>query len=171
MASQFIPGGIAVIAPICDHDVQASVGSTVGTIQPNAPEFKREVSDIEKQVGKLIERVVDTDNATIAAAYEKKITQLEREKLVAIDKIQNNGKPRHTFDEMFELAMGFLSSHWKIWASGKLDLQRLVLKLVFLEPIPYSRNHGFLNSKLSLPINMLVGNLGLGLQNGAAGEI
>jgi site-specific DNA recombinase len=49
-------------------------------------EFKKQVSDIEKQVGKLIERVVDTDNATIAAAYEKKITQLEREKLVTTEK-------------------------------------------------------------------------------------
>lgn len=69
------------------------MGSTVGTIQPNAQELKRQVSDIEKQVAKLIERVVDTDNATIAAAYEKKITQLEREKLVTTEKIQNSGKP------------------------------------------------------------------------------
>lgn len=110
-------------------------------------ELKRQVSDIEKQVGKLIERVVDTDNATIAAAYEKKITQLEREKLVTTEKIQNNGKPRHTFDEMFELAMGFLSSPWKIGGSGDLHLRKTLLRLAFSERIAYCRENGHLNPK------------------------
>ncbi len=120
-------------------------------------ELKRQVSEIEKQVGRLIERVVDTDNPTIASAYEKKIEVLEREKLVATEKIQKSGKPRHTFDEMFELAMGFLSSPWKIWGSGELHLRKTVLRLAFSERIPYCREKGYLNPKKSLPFKVLGG--------------
>jgi len=58
---------------------------------------------------------------------------------------------------MFELAMGFLSSPWKIWSSGQFKLRRMVLSLAFVERIAYSRRNGFSNPKISLPFNILKG--------------
>lgn len=133
--------------------------------------FKQQVKKVEQDIDALVERAMHATNLRVISAYEKNIETLENEKLVLLEKMQNQGKSRYTFLQLFELSMKFLTSPCKIWVSGRLELQRLVLKLVFMEPVSYCHERGFLNSKLSLPINMLGGKNMLGLQNGAAGEI
>ena len=72
-----------------------------------------------------------------------------------MEKAQNQGKPTHTFDELFELSLQFLSNPHKIWASGHDQLRKLVLRLAFAERIEYNVKTGNLNPKFSLPFNML----------------
>ncbi|VDS09320.1 hypothetical protein PARHAE_02519 [Paracoccus haematequi] len=48
------------------------------------------------------------------AAYERKIAQLERDKVIAEERLANCGKPKHTLEESLELALTFLSRPWKI---------------------------------------------------------
>lgn len=48
------------------------------------------------------------------AAYEKRITALEKEKLLRAER-GARGQPRGRFEELFELAMCFLASPSKIW--------------------------------------------------------
>jgi len=122
------------------------------------------------EIIRLVERAMHASNPRVISAYENNIDSLEKEKLVLVEKMQNQGKSPYTFSQLFELSMKFLSNPCKIWTSGRFELQRLVLKLVFLEPIQYCREQGFLNTKLSLPINMLGGNYMHGLQNGAPRE-
>ena len=40
-----------------------------------------------------------------------------------------SGKPRYAFDDVFELALRFLASSRKLWASGHIQLRRTVLRL------------------------------------------
>ncbi|MEM7721511.1 MAG: hypothetical protein AAF376_03985 [Pseudomonadota bacterium] len=88
-------------------------------------------------------------------AYENKIDTLEREKLLIAEKVANWGAERHTRSGLFEPAMAFLANPWKVWVSGKLELQRLVLKLAFTEPLAYRRGEGFRTPILSLPFKAL----------------
>ena len=127
----------------------------VGQAQDRLKAFKKEAVDLEKQIGALVERIIETDNQVVARAYEDKIDQLEKKRRLAVERSSTKPQKRDTFSDLFELSFQFLSSPCKIWESGRFDLQRLVLKLVFLEHIPYKRGEGFLNSKKSLPFNVL----------------
>lgn len=117
--------------------------------------LKREAKDIETQVGRLLERVIEADNASVVAAYEKKIAQLESRKLVLAEKLGSGVRPHHAFEDLFELAMRFLANPWNIWNSGQLPLRRIVLRLAFAERVPYRRGEGFSNAKTSLPFSIL----------------
>ena len=133
--------------------------------------FKQESLALEKQIANLVERIMETTNQTVINAYEKKITQLEKKRHIALEKSTQSGSKEDTrcptgnsqgemptgFERLFELSFQFLANPCKIWESGRLDLQRLVLKLVFLEHLPYAKGEGFLNSKKSLPFNVLEG--------------
>lgn len=119
--------------------------------------LKETMLDAERKIEELVERIVETSNPRVIAAYERRIDELEREKLLLQEKASPAAQPRGTFDELFELAIGFLSNPYKIWGSGRLDLQRTVLKLVFSEHLAYDRKQGFRTPKTTLPFKVLGG--------------
>jgi hypothetical protein len=82
---------------------------------------------------------------------------LEREKLLLTEKQANSAHPRRSFEEMFELALGFLASPSNLWRKGEFVQRRLVLKLTFAQNLCYCRKEGFLNPKMSLPLKLLEG--------------
>ena len=116
---------------------------------------KENIKKIEKQIDQLLDRIVDASNGSVVAAYEKRIEKLEREKFLAEEKQVQTGRPRHTFEESFEHAMRFLSRPWSIWNNSDLSLKKTVLRLVFVEPLPYCRNRGLRTPNLSLPFKTL----------------
>ena len=63
----------------------------------------------------------------------------------------------HTFEQMFEHALQFLSNPWKLWKSGNLIAQRTVLRLAFAEQITFARNEGLRTPKTTLPFKVLEG--------------
>lgn len=130
---------------------------------------RRKISDVEREITDMVNRAVAASNPKVIAAYERNIDELEKRKLILIEKSQNSGRSEHTFDELFEHSMRFLKSPYKLWVSGRLELQRIVLKLVFFEHLTYCRERGFLNTKMSIPFNVLGADSPLVLRNGAAG--
>ncbi len=62
---------------------------------------------------------------------------------------------------MIELPLRLLSNPWKIWDTGNITLQKLVLRLAFAAPLPYHRNEGYRTIKTTLPFNVLGGNSGV----------
>ena len=78
--------------------------------------LKANVAHIEKQIEALLDRIVDSGNATVID--KKRITKLEREKVLTQEKLEANGKPRLTLEESFEHALAFLSSPWNLWKFG-----------------------------------------------------
>lgn len=98
---------------------------------------------------------MEASNQSVIAAYEKKIAQLEREKLLAEEELLSVGKPRYTLEESFELAFRFLSSPWSIWKNYSLEWKGTVLRLAFLEPISYCRPKGVRTQKIAFPFKAL----------------
>ncbi|MCR9086856.1 MAG: hypothetical protein NXH97_08945 [Rhodobacteraceae bacterium] len=97
---------------------------------------KRKAAEIDKQVDSPLRRLVDATEPRVIGAYETKIARLEEEKLVLEEKAAGSSQPRRPFAQMFELAMQFLASPWKLGETGRFDLQRLVLKLTFADRLP-----------------------------------
>ena len=122
-----------------------------------AKTIKTNVAKIDKQIEQLLDRIVDTDNATVVRRYENRISELEREKIVAEEKMVTAGKPLRTLEESFELAFRFLSSPWDIWRNCDLTWKKTVLRLAFSEPVAYSRNQGLRTPKIAMPFKALAG--------------
>lgn len=78
-------------------------------------ELKRETAKIDKQIEGLLERIIEASTPSVISAYEKRIAQMERKKLVIEEKLANGPKSRAIFDELFELAWEILSSPCKIF--------------------------------------------------------
>lgn len=117
----------------------------------------KEIFVTDKQIEKLVDRIVDADNPTVIAAYEKRINKLERDKLVLAEKALKSTKPHRTFEEMFERAMTFLSNPCNLWASDNLADQRTALKLAFASKLAYHREDGFRTPQVSVPFEFLGG--------------
>ncbi len=116
--------------------------------------IKKDIIKTDKQIDQLLNRIVETENLTVVTAYEKKIAMLEKQKLISAEKLQNKEKPRHAFDELFELALQFLANPWNIWNSGQLHLRRVVLRLAFSRRISYHRSEGFRTPQATEPFKV-----------------
>lgn len=139
----------------------------------NAKAIRADIIESEKQIQKLVSRIVETTNDRVINALENRIDELERKKLVLAEQTEKTALPQPSFEETIELSLNFLSNPHKIWTSGAFNLKRLVLKLVFSEPLLYNREQGYRTPKTSLPFNILGENTGCFLPemfNGAAGE-
>jgi site-specific DNA recombinase len=97
----------------------------------------------------------DGSNNSVVSAYEKRIAKLEREKILEQEQLAKSGKPRHTFEESFEHAMQFLANPWTIWENADLLMKKTVLRLAFVEPLPYCRKEGLRTPNLALPFKAL----------------
>lgn len=117
--------------------------------------MQAEIVKIERQIEQIVDRIVESDSATAITAYEKRIAKLERDKLIAAEKLSSGVGPKRTFEEMFELACQFLSSPWKLWALKGLDAKRTVLKLTFSDRLAYDRKTGLRTPKTSCVFSML----------------
>lgn len=116
---------------------------------------KSQITVIDKQIDRLLTRIVDASNETVIRSYEDKIGQLEKEKRLMAEKMQNQAEPKGTFEEKLEPVLQFLANPWKLWDSGHVGLRRTVLKLAFAGRIQYDRNEGPRTPEISLPFRAL----------------
>lgn len=114
-----------------------------------------ELVKIERQVSQLLDRIVETDVASVISAYEARIRKLETEKLLVAEKLSTTGRPARTFDDALRNSLTFLASPWKLWESGQLESRQAVLKLAFSGSLAYKKNEGFRTPNLSLPFKVL----------------
>jgi site-specific DNA recombinase len=123
--------------------------------------LRSKLQDTERQIGLLLDRIVDAKSQTVFEAMEQRIDLLSLEKLALAEKIANSGHPPRSFDDSLRTALTFLANPWKLWASGRLDQQRAVLKLAFSGLLQYDRNLGFRTAELASPFSVLADSSGL----------
>lgn len=117
--------------------------------------MKAELSQIDRKIEQLMDRLVETDSESVIKAYEKRIGNLEMERMVLRERIKNCGKPLQTYEETFEHSMTFLSNPWNLWKKGRIEHRQAVLKLAFKDQLAYCRNSGFRTPEISLPFKAL----------------
>ena len=117
--------------------------------------LKKQITTIEKKINSLLDYMAEASSPLTAKAYDQKIEKLQIEKISAQEKLQNLGLKTPNTDLLIEPCMKFLSNPCKIWEFGDIHLQKMVLRLVFSEPLAYAQNEGYRTAKTSLPFNML----------------
>ncbi|MDF1670606.1 MAG: zinc ribbon domain-containing protein [Roseovarius sp.] len=118
---------------------------------------KRQVAEVEDQIDKLLERILDATNSRVITAYEEKISQFEKSKASLQDGLIQTTPKQHSYEERLEHAMRFLASPWKIWESGDITLRRTLLRLAFTDRFEYHRIEGARTPKTALPFKVLRG--------------
>lgn len=91
----------------------------------------------------MLSRVTKTENQSLIKIYEDKITSAQRKKV----KLQNSKtiskRTKEEFRTALDEVMGCVKSPYNTWLNGGFNDKRLVLLLVFVEPIVYSVENGF----------------------------
>ncbi|WP_348764154.1 hypothetical protein, partial [Hyphomonas atlantica] len=114
-------------------------------IEDTAKAYAAKAKQIEGEIAKVVDRMLDVANPRALKAFEGRIEQLEQEKFVALEKAAKKPAPVRPFSEMFELSLRFLTSPYDCWKSGRPEVQKLVLKLTLNKPLRYDRKTGCLN--------------------------
>jgi site-specific DNA recombinase len=122
--------------------------------------LEQESNDTGRKIEQLLDRIVDADSPLVITALEKRINELQSNRLVIEEKINQCGRPIRPYDEMYRTSLKFLEEPHKIWAYGRFEDKRAVLKLTFTDRLTYVRNQGYRTPDLSLPFRMLDGSLG-----------
>ena len=115
------------------------------------------VLQLDQKIEKSLERILEAESSTVIKRLEKHIDQLEDSKRVVAEKIANCGRPVRPFDEMYRTSIQFLTNPRRLWAGGRLEEQKAVLKLVLTDRITYVRGEGYRTPKFSLPFRVLEG--------------
>ena len=119
--------------------------------------LEKELKKMNRQVDSILDRIVEADNQTVITAYEKRIKDLEAEKIILSEKIVRCGTVLPDFDKTFRTAFEFLANPCLLWHSDRLADKRTVLKLVFADKLPYVRGEGFRTASIALPFRVLEG--------------
>ncbi|NKB59162.1 MAG: recombinase [Alphaproteobacteria bacterium] len=117
--------------------------------------MKVELRKLDKQIGQLLDRIVEATSSSVIAAYERRIETLEKDKLLLQEKLAEKPVPERTYDDILELSLSFLANPWKLWHSEQFEHKRAVLKLAFAERLAYCRNQGYRTPKTTLPFKVL----------------
>ncbi len=117
--------------------------------------FKLEKTAVEKKISQFLDRIVEADSPAVISAYERKIGELERDKLILAENMAKCGMPARDYDEVFQTAMTFLANPWNLWETGRLEDRRAMLKLVFPGHLIYARESGFQTPEISLPFKAM----------------
>lgn len=112
---------------------------------------------IERKIGQLVDRLMDTDSQELVAEYEKRMKGLVAEKTLIDEKLASPAKPKGSFEQIYRTAFEFLANPYKLWASERLEDKHAVLKLVFADRLTYAKNQGYRTAKTTLPFKVLGG--------------
>ena len=125
------------------------------TMKSHGQSMKAELSQIERKIAQLMDRLVEADSESVIRAYEKRIGDLETDRMVIRERIDKCGTPLATYEETFEHSMTFLANPWNLWENGSIEHRQTVLKLAFADQLAYDRESGFRTPEISLPFKAL----------------
>lgn len=119
--------------------------------------MRRQLAKVDKMITDLLDQMVDLRVKSVIQAYEQRIAKLQEEKLFLVERINGATQSGRSYDDAARTALAFLANPWSLWASGRLEDRRMVLKLAFAKPLRYTRDSGLRTAELSLPFKMLQG--------------
>lgn len=126
-------------------------------VKAEREEWRSQADTADKDILKLVDRILETENQTVLKALESKIEKLEREKIALVEKagepLPNVGR----FEECIELALQLLSRPWNIYQNRSYAVRQTVLRLVFSQPLTFTPEGVYRTIKTTIPFRVLGG--------------
>jgi site-specific DNA recombinase len=123
-------------------------------------ELKAEASVLEKKIRATLDLMLASDSPTVISAFERKVEELERKRLLIEERTARCGTEAKGFDETFRTAFEFISNPWNLWENGSLEDKRIVLKLTLADHLEYDWNGTVRTVEISMPFKVLLGKCG-----------
>ncbi len=117
---------------------------------------QQEMAAIEQLIKKYCDQVLETNSKILIKTYETKIEELNNRKLRLGSRIEadTHNLASYDFEAALRTVFDFVREPLQMWRSGDIRLQRIVLRLVFREPLLHDRKTGFGTATLSLPLEI-----------------
>ena len=116
--------------------------------------IQTELRDTERKIEQLLDRIVEADSTSLIRAYETKITKMEHSKASLEAELAMSSEAPVDFEHSFQTVFDFIGNPQKLWHSEDIEDKRLMLKLVFTQPLQYRRKEGFQTPAISLPFEL-----------------
>ncbi|MBT7337647.1 hypothetical protein HN801_02995, partial [Candidatus Peregrinibacteria bacterium] len=113
----------------------------------------KKINAVQKEIEECLVTIQRCSNATVIKKLEEKVEALEAKHMRLGERV-SKPKKEYNFDEAVDQVFDFLKDPYFVWHTGDLQQKRLVLRLIFEEPLQYDRNTGFGTAKFSLPVNL-----------------
>ena len=117
--------------------------------------LQAESDKLDGSIDQLLNSVTQVKSQTVLATFEKKIEDLENQKLVIAERLAQSEQPRLSFDDSVRTALAFLQSPWKLWTFGNYEHKRLLLQLAFSKRIEWVLKEGLRTAEIALPFRAL----------------
>ena len=117
--------------------------------------YQKKVRDLEAEIGKVVDRMLDVTNTRALKAFEDRIESLERQKLKAEMGAAKKPEALRPYQEMFEHSLRFLANPHECWKIGSAEARNLVVRLAFDGALSYDRKTNRLNTKKSSVFSVL----------------
>ena len=109
----------------------------IGHRKERVGEARRQLGVLRERKQRILDRLLDTDQANLVGTYEEKLKALEREETVLRGRSEEPESPASDLMTRFALVADFLENPLGQWKHGDLHTKRLVLNLVFQAPLTY----------------------------------
>jgi DNA invertase Pin-like site-specific DNA recombinase len=115
---------------------------------------KKEMSEIDKDISNLVDRLSSASNDNVANAIERSISEKEEYKNTLRDKYSLMNKSGINFETAVNGVLNFIGNPYDAWNKGDLLQKSRIQKLVFVRPLKYSKSKGFGTAEMSLPFSI-----------------
>ena len=112
------------------------------------------IDALDKEIRGYVSAIDKCSSPIVLKRIEEQIQALEAQKVRLGGRIPKPKEGDYDFESALDRVLGFLNDPLALWQSGDLETRRMVLRLVFTEPLVYDRDEGFGTASFSLPINV-----------------
>lgn len=123
----------------------------VETIRKNR---QQKLDAIQKEMDGYLAAIDRCSSPVVIKRIEEKIEELEARRVRLGGPVERPKEGEYDFETALDRVLDFLKNPFGMWKTGDLAQRRLVLRLVFQEPLAYGRERGFGTPTFSLPINV-----------------
>ncbi len=114
------------------------------------------VHQIKADIDIFCNRIKEAHSPAVIKAYEEKIEALEAEKLRLGETIKKSETGNFQFEPALNRVVEFIKDPLLMWKTGDLEQKRLVLRMVFEEPLVYDNAKGFYTEEFSPKLALLL---------------
>lgn len=119
-------------------------------VTADAERQKSEMGAFEDKIIDLVKKIEDMKSAAIVKRYEARIEELETEKRELRLKVLSQNDPRNDFGTALTRVLNFLQNPSALWNTDEYENKKTVLRLAFVNVIPFSKENGVGTASFSL---------------------
>jgi len=128
--------------------------SRMADVQSARRERGNRLEAVKSEIKALTKRISQTERESLVGAYEEQIEELQQERRNLEKKVGKSKRDSDEFGTALDHMLGYIKDPYGMWQTRIFEDQRLVLKLLFDEPLRFDKERGFGTARFSLPVTI-----------------